>query len=72
MDPKKHRAIASMGGRAAYQLGLAHEFTSEEAKAAGAKGGKNNTNRHKFTAEERRRRGKKGGKRPRGRPRKEG
>jgi hypothetical protein len=40
MDPQQHRAIASMDGRAAHRLGVAHEFTSEEAKAAGAKSGK--------------------------------
>jgi hypothetical protein len=28
-----------MGGRAAHELGKAHEFTSDEARAAGAKGG---------------------------------
>jgi general stress protein YciG len=51
MDPEKHKAIASMGGRAAHQLGVAHEFTSEEAKAAGAKGGKAAKNRYRFTSE---------------------
>ena len=39
MDPNKQRAIASKGGRAAHEKGTAHEFTSEEARAAGKKGG---------------------------------
>ena len=37
MDPKRQREIASLGGRAAHQSGHAHEFTSEEARAAGRK-----------------------------------
>ena len=39
MDEEKQRAIASKGGRAAHQKGTAHEFTSEEARRAGKKGG---------------------------------
>lgn len=39
MDPEKVRAIASKGGRAAHRVGTAHRFTSEEARAAGRKGG---------------------------------
>lgn len=39
MDEAKQREIASKGGRAAHQKGTAHEFTSEEARAAGRKGG---------------------------------
>lgn len=31
--------IASMGGIAAHRVGTAHEFTPEEARAAGRKGG---------------------------------
>jgi uncharacterized protein len=38
MDPEKQRAIASKGGRTAHELGRAHEFTVEEARAAGQKG----------------------------------
>jgi general stress protein YciG len=37
MDPEVQRQIASQGGRAAHAGGKAHEFTSEEARAAGAK-----------------------------------
>jgi len=40
MDETKRRAIASMGGRAAHEQGTAHEFSSEEARAAGRIGGK--------------------------------
>jgi general stress protein YciG len=39
MDRDKQREIASMGGRAAHEKGTAHEFTSEEAREAGRKGG---------------------------------
>lgn len=39
MDKDKQRAIASKGGQAAHEKGTAHEFTTEEARAAGRKGG---------------------------------
>jgi general stress protein YciG len=39
MDPNKQREIASKGGKAAHQKGTAHEWTSEEARTAGRKGG---------------------------------
>lgn len=39
MDPEKQQAIASKGGKVAHQKGVAHEWTSEEARAAGRKGG---------------------------------
>jgi general stress protein YciG len=39
MDPEKQRAIAKKGGRAAHEKGTAHEWTSEEARRAGRKGG---------------------------------
>lgn len=39
MDESRQRAIASEGGRAAHARGTAHEFTSEEAREAGRKGG---------------------------------
>lgn len=39
MDPEKQRQIASKGGKAAHEKGTAHKFTSEEARAAGRKGG---------------------------------
>lgn len=37
MDPARQREIARQGGRAAHRLGLAHEFTPEEARSARAK-----------------------------------
>ncbi len=39
MSPEKQREIASKGGRAAHQKGTAHEWTSDEARQAGRKGG---------------------------------
>lgn len=39
MSPEKQREIASKGGRAAHMKGTAHEWTAEEARAAGRKGG---------------------------------
>jgi hypothetical protein len=39
MTPEKQREIASKGGRAAHAKGTAHEWTSEEARNAGRKGG---------------------------------
>ena len=39
MDRSKQKEIASKGGKAAHQKGTAHEWTSEEARDAGRKGG---------------------------------
>lgn len=39
MDRERQREIARKGGRAAHQKGTAHEFTTDEARAAGRKGG---------------------------------
>lgn len=39
MDRAKQREIASKGGKAAHAKGTAHEFTPEEAREAGRKGG---------------------------------
>ena len=39
MDRNRQRDIASKGGKAAHQKGTAHEWTSEEAREAGRKGG---------------------------------
>ena len=39
MDPEKQREIARKGGKIAHLRGNAHEFTPEEARAAGKKGG---------------------------------
>jgi general stress protein YciG len=39
MSPERQREIASKGGRAAHEKGTAHEWTPEEARHAGRKGG---------------------------------
>lgn len=39
MPEEKQKAIASLGGKAAHAKGTAHKWTSEEARAAGKKGG---------------------------------
>lgn len=39
MSPEKQKQIASEGGRAAHRLGVAHEWSSDEARTAGRKGG---------------------------------
>jgi general stress protein YciG len=39
MEEAKQKLIASKGGRAAHEKGTAHEFTPEEARLAGKKGG---------------------------------
>jgi general stress protein YciG len=39
MDPARQREIASRGGRAAHEKGTAHEWSSDEARNAGRKGG---------------------------------
>ena len=39
MSEERRRTIASQGGRAAHQQGVAHEWNKTEAAAAGKKGG---------------------------------
>lgn len=39
MDAARQREIARRGGEAAHRKGTAHEWTPEEARAAGRKGG---------------------------------
>ena len=39
MSAEKQREIASKGGRAAHEKGTAHEWSAEEARNAGRKGG---------------------------------
>ena len=39
MSPERQREIASKGGRAAHAKGTAHEWSPEEARSAGRKGG---------------------------------
>ncbi len=39
MNLEKQKEIARKGGKAAHEKGTAHEFTTDEARAAGRKGG---------------------------------
>lgn len=39
MDPAAQARIAALGGTVAHENGTAHEFSQEEAKEAGRKGG---------------------------------
>jgi hypothetical protein len=39
MDRGRQKEIARKGGKAAHEKGTAHEFTADEARAAGRKGG---------------------------------
>jgi hypothetical protein len=39
MDPARQREIASRGGRAAHEKGTAHQWSPDEARVAGRKGG---------------------------------
>ena len=39
MDPEKQKEIARKGGRAAHAKETAHEWSSDEARVAGRKGG---------------------------------
>ena len=41
MSPQKQREIARKGGHAAHEKGTAHEWTPDEARSAGRKGGQN-------------------------------
>ncbi len=41
MDPQRQKEIASAGGIAAHKQGVAHEWSSDEAREAGRKGGQN-------------------------------
>lgn len=40
MDPTRQRQLASKGGQAAHRKGTAHEWTADEARIAGRKGGR--------------------------------
>ncbi len=51
MSPQKKREIASKGGKAAHALGTAHKWTSEEAQAAGRKGGSISRRRSKYSVQ---------------------
>jgi len=58
MDTHRQREIARKGGRAAHEKGKAHEFTSDEARAAGRKGGEKVSVNRRHMAEIGRRGGK--------------
>ena len=47
MDPEYQRQIAREGGRIAHERGVAHKWTSEEAREAGRKGGQNSRGRNR-------------------------
>src|SRR3954468_13955920 len=50
MDTERQREIARKGGRAAHEKGTAHEFTPDEARAAGRKGGERvSADRHRMS-----------------------
>lgn len=51
MSPEKKREIASKGGKAAHAMGTAHKWTSEEAQAAGRRGGTVSRRRPKSVAQ---------------------
>jgi len=62
MDRETQRTIASQGGRAAHRQGTAHEFTPDEARVAGRKGGEVVSRNRQHMAEI----GRKGGQNSRG------
>lgn len=39
ITPERQREIASQGGKAAHQQGVAHQWNKEQARAAGRRGG---------------------------------
>lgn len=49
MDQERQKEIASKGGKAAHLSGNAHQFTSEEAREAGRKGGQASQNSNSNT-----------------------
>ncbi|HSN99302.1 MAG TPA: KGG domain-containing protein [Candidatus Nanopelagicales bacterium] len=59
MDEARQREIASKGGKAAHEKGTAHEFTKDEARSAGKKGGEVVSQNRRHMAEI----GRKGGER---------
>ena len=62
MNQEKQREIASKGGRAAHAKGTAHEFTADEAREAGRKGGETVSRNREHMAQI----GREGGKQSRG------
>lgn len=49
MDPARRAEISRQGGKAAHRKGVAHEFTSDEAREAGRKGGQVSGQRRRGT-----------------------
>lgn len=47
MNPQRQREIASKGGKAAHKAGRAHEWSSDEAREAGQKGGRARSNNNR-------------------------
>jgi uncharacterized protein len=46
MSEERKKEISSLGGRTAHKQGVAHKWNSEEARAAGRKGGANRYGRN--------------------------
>jgi len=61
MDSERQREIAREGGKAAHMKGTAHEFNSDEARAAGRKGGERVSRNREHMAEIGRRGGRSSG-----------
>src|SRR5438552_16353463 len=72
MDSHRQREIARKGGRAAHEKGKAHEFTPDEARAAGRKGGEKVSVNRRHMAEIGRRGGRSSAQRRRPSPSDEG
>jgi len=51
MGPEKQREIARRGGQAAHKKGTAHEFTSDEARIAGHRGGSTLSSNRQYMSE---------------------
>ena len=47
LSPEARKAVSRSGGIAAHSVGTAHTWTSDEARAAGSKGGKTTHERRK-------------------------
>lgn len=63
MSPERQKAIASEGGRAAHRQGVAHEWSKDEARQAGRKGGQTVSQNREHMSEIGRRGGQKSGSR---------
>jgi len=61
MAPQKQREIARRGGQTAHQKGTAHEFTPDEARIAGQRGGRAVSSNRQYMAEIGRRGGRSSG-----------